>query len=457
MAKFWNFKAKTADIAELMLYGPISEDSWWGDEVTPKQFAQDLKDIGEVSELHIRINSGGGDVFAANTIYNLIRSKSCKKIVHIDGLAASAASVIAMVGDEIIMPGNALMMIHDPWTYTRGNSAELAETIELLNKVKDTLVFAYKEKTKKTEEEISDLMAAETWMTGEEAVEMGFADTLEGEVYVAASMVPEKDKTLMVFNGVTVDINRYKNGDAVRDRLQNLVHKKGEDVMTLEQILNKLSEEEQNLIKAELAKTAAPDAESEVLKNEVATLKATEATLQNEIVDLTAKLEGVVAKTTTEDELLNAVDPKIKSMIEDARKNEAAAQAALQQIKDDQENKEFQALAASFDKLPISAQEFGPVLKNFAKADKEGFEKLQALLHTVNSSTEMGTIFKNAGVAGDVTTGSAWDQIQAKVTVLMAEDEKLNKASAMVQVMKNEPKLYEQYRNELTDDSTNVE
>ena len=114
MAKFWDFKAKE-NKAELMLYGEISDTSWWGDEVTPKAFKSELDALGDVEQIDIYINSGGGDVFAGEAIYNMLRRHNAKKVVHVDGLAASIASIIAMVGDEIVMPENAMLMIHEAW------------------------------------------------------------------------------------------------------------------------------------------------------------------------------------------------------------------------------------------------------------------------------------------------------------------------------------------------------
>lgn len=150
-AKFWQFMRNETPVegepeADLLLYGEISDFSWWGDEVTPKQFADDLVSMGNVSHIRVRINSPGGDVFAAQAIYNLLKSHSAKVTAHIDGLAASAASVIAMPGDEVIMPGNSMMMIHNPWTYIAGDARDLRKTADTLDQVRETLIATYQAK-----------------------------------------------------------------------------------------------------------------------------------------------------------------------------------------------------------------------------------------------------------------------------------------------------------------------
>ena len=113
--RFWNFTAATADKpAELILYGDISSRSWLGDEITPQQFSDDLRALGNVAEIVVRINSGGGDVFAANAIYTRLKDHAARITVKIDGWAASAATIVAMAGDTIQIPANGVFMIHDP-------------------------------------------------------------------------------------------------------------------------------------------------------------------------------------------------------------------------------------------------------------------------------------------------------------------------------------------------------
>lgn len=205
--RFWEFKNMTDTSADLYIYGEISDYSWWGDEVTPKQFADDLQEVKNVDILNVRINSVGGDVFAAHAIYSLLKSCKAQVIVYIDGLAASAATIIMMAGDKICMPANAMIMIHNPWTYARGSAKDLEKSIEILEKVKDSIILAYQAKTGLDKEELSALMDEETWMTGQEAFDRGFIDELVDNVQVAASI---KDESIFV-NGIQFGFSEFKN------------------------------------------------------------------------------------------------------------------------------------------------------------------------------------------------------------------------------------------------------
>jgi len=200
--KFWRFNpanAATNTPAELLLYGDISSFSWWGDEVTPKKFNEELAALGDVSEITVRINSGGGDVFAATAIFTRLKDHSATITVIIDGWAASAASIIAMAGDVIKIPAAGCLMIHDP-ALTLWGRFEADDFVKFKNElevVKNCIVNAYAMKTGKPKEELAALMAAETWLTGEEAVEAGFCD----EVLFADSEAV----------AVVADVSRYKN------------------------------------------------------------------------------------------------------------------------------------------------------------------------------------------------------------------------------------------------------
>lgn len=189
--KFWNMYVDVTDeaeVGEIDLFGDISDATWWGDEITPKQFKDDLDNLGDVNELAIHINSGGGDVFAGFAIYNMLARHKAHKTVYIDGLAASIASLIAMAGDEIVMPRNSMLMIHNAWAMIAGNAGELRKMADELDKVDGVLRSTYVAKTGLEEAEIADLMANETWFTANDAVEKGFATSVEESVKIAASL-----------------------------------------------------------------------------------------------------------------------------------------------------------------------------------------------------------------------------------------------------------------------------
>jgi len=184
--KFWNFKALDEKTGELTLYGEISDVTWWGDEITPKQFKEDLDTLGDIDVLNVYINSPGGDVFAGQTIYSMLKRHKAKVNVYIDGVAASIASLITMAGDKVIMPANAMMMIHSPWTIAMGNAQDFRKLADDLDKIRESMIVAYESKSALTKDEIIKIMDNETWLTAEECKEYGFADEIEEAKQVAA-------------------------------------------------------------------------------------------------------------------------------------------------------------------------------------------------------------------------------------------------------------------------------
>lgn len=187
MKKFWKMiKNQAAKTAEITMYEQIGKDFWSDEGISAKEFAADLTALGDVDEITLRINSPGGSLFEGLTIYNLLVAHKAKKIVQIDGLAASIASVIAMCG-RVVMPENALMMIHDPHALVMGNSEEMRKMAVVLDKTAESLVSAYKAKCGKPEADIRNLMVAETWMNAKDAKEMGFCDEVLAPVKMAAS------------------------------------------------------------------------------------------------------------------------------------------------------------------------------------------------------------------------------------------------------------------------------
>lgn len=191
MGKFWDFSMQASGAGALTLYGEISDTSWFGDEVTPAAFLKDLEALGEIGALDVYINSPGGDVFAGYAIYHMLRRHPARVTVHVDGLAASAASVVAMAGDRIVMPVASMMMVHRAWTLACGDAARLLDIAAELERVDAQLAQLYADRTGKAIEDIEALMAAETWMTGAEALEMGFCDEVEPNKRIAALCGPE--------------------------------------------------------------------------------------------------------------------------------------------------------------------------------------------------------------------------------------------------------------------------
>lgn len=165
------------DRGEIYLYGPIGAD-WFGDGVSAKMFSDDLKSLGAVSAIDVRINSEGGDVFAGKAMYSLLKDHKAKVVVHIDGLAASAASFIAMAGDEIEIAEGAFVMIHDAYGGCRGRASDMRAYADLLDSVNSSIVDTYVSRTKNDAASIKKWMDDETWMSGKDAVARGFADRI---------------------------------------------------------------------------------------------------------------------------------------------------------------------------------------------------------------------------------------------------------------------------------------
>ena len=238
--KFWNW-VRDSDTGErtLVLNGQIAEESWFGDEVTPAIFRDELmKGEGNIT---VWINSPGGDVFAAAQIYNMLMDYKGNVTVRIDGLAASAASMIAMAGTTVEMSPVGMLMVHNPSTAVIGNTKEMQAAIQMLDEVKESILNAYELKTGQSRQQLSDLMDAESWMNAKKAMELGFVDKI-----LFASDEEEKNSEgveAMLFSQRAVNnslIDKIKaqsqkfvkvatadtrvSADALRSRLNLIVH-----------------------------------------------------------------------------------------------------------------------------------------------------------------------------------------------------------------------------------------
>ena len=160
----------------LELYGTIAEESWFDDDVTPRMFKEEL--VSGSGDITVWINSPGGDCVAASQIYSMLMDYKGNVTIKIDGIAASAASVIAMAGTKVLMAPTALMMIHNPMTGAFGDCEEMQKAIEMLNEVKESIINAYEIRTNLSRAKLSHLMSSETWMNAKKAIELGFADEI---------------------------------------------------------------------------------------------------------------------------------------------------------------------------------------------------------------------------------------------------------------------------------------
>ena len=174
MRHFWNWVRNEDETRTLYLEGVIAEESWFSDDITPAMFKEEL--FSEDGPITLHINSPGGDCIAASQIYTMLMDYPHDVTVQIDGMAASAASVIAMAGTKVCMSPTSMMMIHNPFTMAMGDTEEMRKAIQLLDEVKESIINAYQIKTGLGRDELSKLMDGETWMNAMKAKELGFCD-----------------------------------------------------------------------------------------------------------------------------------------------------------------------------------------------------------------------------------------------------------------------------------------
>ena len=235
--KFYCFEKATDSSADLYIYGDIVSYEWDESDVSAFGFKKELEELGDISELNVHINSLGGSTYQGLTIYNLLKQNKAKINMYIDGIAASAASIIAMAGDKIFMPKTAMMMIHNCWTWLEGNAKELRKTADDMDKLATAYKAAYLSKINITEERLDELLEEESYLTADECIEMGFADEiLELEEKNSINQYSSR----FLFNLV----NKLRKSPEEKDKSINLNAKSIEKIKNV--IISEL--EERNLI-----------------------------------------------------------------------------------------------------------------------------------------------------------------------------------------------------------------
>lgn len=191
--KYWEFKASAKGEGELYIYGEITAWEWDDSDTSANSFKRDLDALGDIRTLRLYINSPGGSVFEGVTIHSILKRHKARVIVHVDALAASVASVIAMAGDEIHMPRNAMMMIHNPWRVTMGNAAEHRKAADDLDRIGGSMKQTYLDRAgdKLDEARLTELLEGETWLSAQECLDYGFCDVIGEENRVAACISEE--------------------------------------------------------------------------------------------------------------------------------------------------------------------------------------------------------------------------------------------------------------------------
>jgi len=308
---WYNMATKTDTEAEVSIYGPIG-----GFDINAKDFAEDLKGI-DADTIHLRVDSPGGSVIDGISIFNALQRHPAKVITHIDSLAASMGSVVAMAGDEVRMANNALIMIHEPWTVAMGNAEELRKNADTLEKMSGNILQAYS-RSQYTPEQVADLMKEQTWMTAQDALDAGFIDYIDDGLKAVASIVDAAnsvelqvptDKLIASMNGKLDAVAKQRDDLSAKltAQSQELVDARAE--LEAAEIVLKEVDEKESAFKAEL-ETA--KAELETARAEIETSKEvtdqTVALKAAEMLQMTAHAPVVpsdnIQNNMTDDELL---------------------------------------------------------------------------------------------------------------------------------------------------------
>ena len=226
--KFWGWIENDNNERILRIDGVIAEEPWIDDEITPKQFKSEL--MAGSGDITLWINSPGGDVFAASQIYNMLMDYKGNVTVKIDGLAASAASVIAMAGTRVLMSPVSQIMVHNPMTVAIGNAEEMSKAIDMLSEIKESIINAYEIKTNLSRDEISKMMDSECWMNAKKAVELGFADEI---MYTEKDQNSEKISNSYIFSRMAVT-------NKLIDKLKSKNQAKNQNEITVESLKKRL-------------------------------------------------------------------------------------------------------------------------------------------------------------------------------------------------------------------------
>ena len=311
--KFWNLvKNEEEKTAELILYGSIGSDEYW-DDISDKVFKQDIENLGDVENITLHINSPGGSVFSAVAIANTLKNHKAKITANIDGLAASAATIVTSACDTVKMPKNALFMVHNPITFAYGNNQDMQKTLEMLNKVKNSIIETYLNKAKTDKETLSELMDNETWMSAEEAKEYGFVDEILDE-NVEKEVVENK----LIINDMAFDISRFKNFKEKKNREPRVINISVNSTGSPEEIADKFRD---ILNSTENQKNEGGNMTLEELKNKF-------PELYNQIFN-----EGKEAGITKERERMREIDnldvSNYSELVENAKYNEPVEASVL--------------------------------------------------------------------------------------------------------------------------------
>ena len=313
---WYNIENKAGKSADVYIFNEIGD---YG--VTAQDFISEIKDLKN-TPINLRINSLGGDVFNGMAIYNLIKKREAKTTVYIEGIAASIATIIALGADEVVMSENSLFMIHNAWGGTMGDAKEMRKSAQTLEKINKELTDIYVKKTRLPYNEISDMMDEETWLSAEEAYELGFVDTISDAIKVAAKYDVSKFKNItneQIENKLSNNIKSKKMTNELKEWFNNKVEEiiatvksdaKSSDNVVKEEITVNVGDKEEIMNKISDFETKNIELSEKIalLEEELASAKGTNETLSNEVESLNTKLNKADAVGT---EIKTENDPAV--------------------------------------------------------------------------------------------------------------------------------------------------
>jgi len=324
--KFWEIKNMegSSETAEVKIYGEIVNIPCWEGDVSANSFERELNKFPDAEKIVVRINSPGGDVFEAQAIYNILKNHSAEVEVRIDALAASAATIIASAGDKVIMPDNALYMIHNPLSWASGYSSDMRKKADLLDTVKDTIMNVYRSKSPLEAEGISQMMDEETWMTAEQAYENGFVTEVITSK-VESEAVEEVENFMR--GQIMATFGKMPTG-----KFKNLLKSK-------KNIKNRVKEEDVKNMNLEEVKKNHPDLYNQILNEGKTTADSEAVAAERERVANLSNLKNIPgAAELVDDAIKNGMSVAECSMAianSDAVKNIGKAKAEKEELKED--------------------------------------------------------------------------------------------------------------------------
>lgn len=471
MNKFWNMASNITDdsVLNMYVYGDIVTDShwFWGseDDVVTREFIKDLNKHPNAKRINVYINSGGGEVFAAVAIAQQLKKHKAEVHTYVEGIAASAATLIALAGDVRHMTISGLYMIHLPSMSVQGNRFSLDKGKEVLTKVEDLIRLTYKDKTNLSEEELTAMLEHETWLTADQAYKYGFITDIEEDMDAVDNLIKDIKNDLVSINGVDINIAAYAEPNKLRDKLAEIQNKQkeGGQIMDLQAFLNSLPVDKRTVVE-------------NAVKEQISTqVTAQTATLSSQVTDLTAQLTSVTDQLTTanntlketqeklivaEDKIksfengeedvdkkfLNSLTPEARQAVLDARKVAQEAQDALAKVNETNAYNAFTDKVKAYDNLPLQDAHIRS-LYNMSKACPEDFASLEELFKVSNNA--MGSNFTQIGQDGDGEGAptNAYDEMEKLVQAKMEANPAMDYNTAFAQVVSENPDLYNRYRN----------